>query len=57
MVCYTTHYLRERKSSETDKYIKERNWIFEEIGEMLKIIKNINNVIREKIDIKNSVLE
>ena len=28
--------------------------IFEEIGKMSKIIKNINNNIREKMNIKNS---
>ena len=30
--------------------------IFEEIGEMLKIKKNRSNILREKINIKNSVL-
>ena len=32
------------------------NWFFEEIGEMLKIRENRNDVIREKMDLKNSVL-
>ena len=31
--------------------------LFKEIGEMLKIIKNVNNVIRKQINIKNSVLD
>ena len=31
--------------------------IFQEIGEILKIIKIINNIIREKINSKNSVLD
>ena len=31
--------------------------IFEEISEMLKFIKNGNNVIREKMNIKNSDLD
>ena len=30
---------------------------FEEIGELLKIIQNGNNVIRDKTKIKNSILD
>ena len=37
-------------------YVNE-NVLSEEIGEMFKIRKNTNNVVREIIDIKNSVLD
>ena len=33
------------------------NGLFEEIGKMFKIRENQNNVIREKMNIKNSVLD
>ena len=44
-----------------NKYLESNicRWklFFSEIGEMLKIRKNINNVIREKMNTKNSVLD
>ena len=37
--------------------LRRWKWILEEIGEMSRLEKNINNVIRKKMNVKNLMLE
>ena len=41
---------------ESKRYV-DGNGLFEEIGDMFKIRKHVNNIIREKMNIKESILD